>query len=129
MLKKTIAATCVLATLALGTPVLAGGYGHGHGRHHGHGHYYRHNGAAVFAGGLLLGALVGHLAAPRRVYVAPPPVVYAPPPPPATGNCRTIYGTGYFNGRPAVFEGTGCYDAYGNLHAAPGSERFHRYLE
>lgn len=128
MLKKTIAAACMLATLGFGAPALAGGYGHGHRHGHGHGHYYRHNGAAIFAGGLLLGALVGHLAAPRRVYVAPLPAVYVAPPQSALGNCRTIYGTGYANGRPAVFEGTGCYDAYGNLYPVPGSERFHRYL-
>ncbi|MDH3229058.1 MAG: hypothetical protein OEN55_04625 [Alphaproteobacteria bacterium] len=125
MLKKTIAAACVLATLGFGAPALAGGYGHGHYR--GHHSYHRHDGAAVFAGGLLLGALIGSLTAPRPVYVAPPPTVYVPPQP-ALGNCRTIYGTGYLNGRPAVFEGTGCYDAYGNLYPVPGSERFHRYL-
>ena len=127
MIRKTIAAICILATLALATPALAGGYGHGH--HHGHPKHYRHDGAAIFAGGLLLGALIGNLAAPRPVYVAPPPAVYVPPPPPpALGNCRTIYGTGYVNGRLAEFQGTGCYDAYGNLHAMPGSERFLRYL-
>ena len=124
MPKKTIAAACMLATLALGAPALADGYGHRHG--HGHGHYYRHDGAAVFAGGLLLGALIGNLTAPRTVYVAPP-VAYVPPPP-ALGNCRTIYGTGYVNGYPAEFEGTGCYDARGNLYVTPGSERFLRYL-
>ena len=127
MLKKLVAAVCALATVGLAAPALAGG-GHGHHGHHGHysGYYkYDYDGAAVFAGGLLLGALIGHLAA-RPVYVAPPPVTYAPPPPP--GNCRTIYGTGYLNGRLAEFQGTGCYDAYGNLYPTPGSERFLRYL-
>ncbi len=119
MLKKTIAALAVLASLALAAPAVAGGYGHGH--HHGHYKYRHHDGAAVFAGGLLLGALIGHLATPRPVYVAPPP-------PPPTGNCRAIYGTGYLNGHLAEFQGTGCYDAYGNLYAVPGSERFLRYL-
>ncbi|UCH73543.1 MAG: hypothetical protein JSU82_14540 [Rhodospirillales bacterium] len=128
MLKKLVAAVCVLATVGLAAPALAGGYGHGHHGHH-HGYYkHRYDGAAVFAGGLLLGALIGHLAAPRPVYVAPPPAVYVPPPPPPTGNCRTIYGTGYLNGRLAEFQGSGCYDAYGNLYAVPGSERFLRYL-
>jgi len=127
MLKKTIAAACMMATLSFGAPALAGGYGHGH--HHGYHGYYRHNDAALFAGGLLLGALIGNLTAPRPVYVAPPPAVYAPPPPPpALGNCRTIYGTGYVNGHLAEFQGTGCYDAGGNLYAMPGSERFLRYL-
>jgi hypothetical protein len=127
MLKKIIAAVSVLATLGLAAPALAGGYGHGHhGHYHGH-HKYRYDGAAVFAGGLLLGALIGHLATPRPAYTAPPPAVYAPPPP-ALGNCRTIYGTGYHNGRPAEFQGTGCYDAWGNLNVLPGSERFLRYL-
>ena len=130
MLKKVIAALCVLATLGVGAPALAGGYGHGHG-HYGHYRgYYGHgyNGAAVFAGGLLLGAMIGQLATPRVVYTAPPPAYYAPPPPPALGNCRAIYGTGYVNGRLAEFQGTGCYDAYGNLYPTPGSERFLRYL-
>ncbi len=130
MLKKTVAVLAILATLALAAPAMAGGYGHRH--HHGHysyyGHHksYRHDGAAVFAGGLLLGALIGHLATPRPVYVAPPPAVYVPPPPPR--NCRAIYGTGYVNGHLAEYQGTGCYDAWGNLYVVPGSERFLRYL-
>lgn len=124
MLKKTIAALAVLASLALAAPAVAGGYGHGH--HHGHYKYRHHDGAAVFAGGLLLGALIGHLATPRPVYVAPPPAVYVPPPPPR--NCRAIYGTGYVNGHLAEYQGTGCYDAWGNLYVVPGSERFLRYL-
>ncbi len=128
MLKKTIAVASMLATLGLAAPALADGYGHRHGHYRGHGHYYRDDGAAFFAGGLLLGALIGHLATPRTVYVAPPPAVYVPPPRPAPANCRTIYGTGYVNGHPAEFQGTGCYDAYGNLNAVPGSERFLRYL-
>lgn len=127
MLKRIIAAVSVLATLGFGAPALAGGYGHGHHHGHFHGHYkYSYDGAAVFAGGLLLGALIGHLTAPRQVYVAPPPAYY--PPAPAPSNCRTIYGTGYQNGRLAEFRGTGCYDAWGNLNVLPGSERFFRYL-
>lgn len=126
MLKRLVAAVSVLATLGAAVPAMAGGYGHGH--HHGHYRYHHDNGAALLAGGFLLGALIGHLAAPRPVYVAPPPAVYAPPPPPPTGNCRAIYGTGYVNGHLAEFQGTGCYDAYGNLHPVPGSERFLHYL-
>lgn len=131
MLKKIVAAVSVLATLGFGAPALAGDYGHGHHGHYDryygyHGHHY--NRGAVFAGGLLLGALIGHLATPRTVYVAPAPAYYAPPPPPVPGNCRIIYGTGYVNGHLAEYQGTGCYDAWGNLNVVPGSERFLRYL-
>ena len=128
MIRKTIAAICLLAALAFAAPASADGYRHWRGHGGGHGNYYsqkyyRHDGAAVFAGGLLLGALLGHLAVPpRTVYVAPPPR-------PVLGNCRTIYGTGYVNGRMAEYSGTGCYDAYGNLYAMPGSERFLGYLD
>ena len=133
MIRKSIAiaTTAVLAALAFAAPANADGYRNGHWGGYGHQYsrgYYHHDGAAVFAGGLLLGALIGHLATPRRVYVAPPPAVYVPAPRPAPSNCRTIYGTGYVNGHPAEFQGTGCYDAYGNLYAVPGSERFLRYL-
>jgi len=122
MITKTIAATCLFAALAF--PASADGYRHGHGGGHGYyksHNYYPHGGAAIIASGLLLGALIGHLATPPRT-------VYAPPPQPALGNCRMIYGTGYVNGRLAEYSGTGCYDAYGNLYALPGSERFRRYL-
>lgn len=127
MPKTLIAATCLLAALALAAPAAADGWGHGHpgghGHYYGYRHYRHHDGAAFFAGGLLLGALLGHL-------IAPPRVVYPMPPPrPALGNCRVIYGTGYMHGRLAEFQGTGCYDAYGNLYAMPGSERFLRYLD
>lgn len=121
---RTIAA-CLTATLMLATaaPAAADGFRHGHGhrhggfsvKHHGHG-----DGAALFAGGLLLGALIGHLATQPRV-------VHVVPPPPA--NCRRITGTGYVRGRLARFEGTGCYDAYGRLYAVPGSERFIGYMQ
>jgi hypothetical protein len=126
MIRKIIAATCLLAALAFAAPASADGYRHGHRSGHGYQYshkYYRHDGAAIFAGGLLLGALFGHLAAPPRTVYA------APPPQPVLGNCRTIYGTSYVNGRPAEYSGTGCYDAYGNLYAMPGSERFLRYLD
>jgi hypothetical protein len=126
MRKKAIAATCLLAALAFAAPASADGYRHGQWRGPGH-HYgyktYRHDGAAIFAGGLLLGALIGSLAAPPRA------VYPAPPPQPVLSNCRSIYGTGYVNGRLAEYSGTGCYDAYGNLYAMPGSERFLRYLD
>jgi len=132
MIRKSIAAICLLAALAFAAPADASGYRHGggHGRYYGHwggyGHYYsyRHDrySGAYFFGGLLLGTLLGHLATPPRT-------VYLAPPQPALGNCRVIYGTGYLNGRPAEYSGTGCYDAYGNLYAMPGSERFLRYLD
>jgi hypothetical protein len=126
MIRKIIAATCLFAALTFAVPASADGYRHGHwggyGKHYNYKHY-RHGGAAVFAGGLLLGALIGHLAAPPRTVYA------APPRQPVLGNCRIIYGTGYVNGRLAEYSGTGCYDAYGNLYATPGSERFLRYLD
>lgn len=127
MFRKTIAAICALSMLGLAAPALADGYGHGHHHDRYHSRHYDDDGA-VFAGGLLLGALIGGLVTPRPVYYAPPPVVYAPPPP-ALGNCREIYGTGYLDGHPARFVGTGCYDAYGNLYVMPGSERFVGYLD
>lgn len=125
MFRKTIAATCLFAALGLAAPASADGYRHGHwgghDRYYGNRHY-RHDGPALFAGGLLLGALIGQIAtSPRTVYVAPPPQ-------PVWRDCRTIYGTGYLNGRLAKYSGTGCYDAYGDLYAMPGSERFLGYL-
>lgn len=130
MIRKIIAATCFLATVAFAMPASADGYRHGHGggygkhyRHNYHGYgYYGHGDAAVVAGSLLLGAFIGHL-------IAPPRTVYVAPPQPVLSNCRTIFGTGYVNGRLAKFSGTGCYDPYGNLYATPGSERFLRYLD
>lgn len=126
MFRKITAAACLLAALGLATPASADGYGHGHwgGHRHYYGYdYYRHNGPAWFAGGLLLGALIGQIAAPPRTVYA------APPPQPVWRDCRTIYGTGYLNGRRAKYSGTGCYDAYGNLYAMPGTERFLGYLD
>ena len=126
MFRKTIAVLCLFAAVGFASPAGADGWRDGGWRGHEHDHgyrHYRHDGAAVFAGGLLLGALIGHLAAPpRTVYMAPAP------PQAVWHDCRTIYGTGYVNGRPARYSGTGCYDAYGNLYAMPGSERFLGYL-
>lgn len=121
-MKKAIT-VCVTAAALLAAPAWADGYGRGHGHRHG-GWTYRHHGhgdaAALFAGGLLLGALVGHLAAqPRVIYAAPPPAA----------NCRPITGTGYVGGRLARYAGTGCYDSYGRLYAVPGSERFLGYVQ
>ncbi len=128
MRKAVAGSVAALAIFAFATAAMADGYRHGHGHKYGYGHRHgwsghRHydDGVALFAGGLLLGALVGHLAAQPRV-------VYQAVPAPALSNCRPITGTGYVNGRPARFSGTGCYDAYGNLYAVPGSERFLGYI-
>lgn len=130
-MRRTIA-LCTIALTLLGTalPASADGFRHGHKHGFGHGHAGRihknhghGDGAALFAGGLLLGALIGHLATqPRTVYAVPPPAV-------PSADCRPITGTGYVNGRLARFSGTGCYDAYGRLYAVPGSERFLGYIQ
>lgn len=118
---KTISIGCVAALTLMATPALADGYGHDRGhRAWSHGHHRHGDAAALFAGGLLLGALVGLAAQPRVVYEAAP----AP-----AANCRPITGTGYVNGRIARFTGTGCYDSFGRLYAVPGSERFAGYLQ
>lgn len=139
MLRNIFVAACmVVASAAFAAPpASADGYRHGHHwRGHGFDRGYKHyryprhgrrhyHDSAIFAGGVLLGAVVGHLATPpRTVYVAPPP-----PPPPARVNCRVIYGTRWINGRLAEYSGTGCYDAYGNLYAMPGSARFLGYID
>lgn len=133
MMRRTITAALVLAMFAATAPALAGGSTGHYWRGPGHGgHYYDHRGyrfdGGAFVGGLLFGALLSHLAAPRTYYSPPPRPMYGPPQP-ALGNCRRIYGTAYRNGRLAAFSGAGCYDAYGNLYAMPGSERFERYLD
>lgn len=109
-----------LVAFANAVPAQADGYRHGRGHHRHHDHV---GDGAAFVGGLLLGTLIGHLAAPPRVEYR-----YAPPPVALTG-CRPITGTGYVNGRLARFEGTGCYDAAGYLYVIQGSERFRYYLE
>ncbi len=124
MKKRITACATALAVMVMATSAMADGYRYGHGKRHGHGwhgHRYHDDGAVLFAGGLLLGALIGHLASQPRV-------VYQPAPPPAPTNCRIISGTGYVNGRLARFSGTGCYDAYGYLYVVPGSERFLGYI-
>ncbi len=120
MYRSVFAGIVALAAIATAVPAQADGYRHGRGhyRHHDHG-----GDAAAFVGGLLLGAFIGHLAAPPRVEYR-----YAPPRVALTG-CRPITGTGYVNGRLARFDGTGCYDAAGNLYVVEGSERFRHYLE
>lgn len=124
-LKKTMAALLAMVILAASAPALAGGYGHGGNNHghfkyrygvHGHGHY-----GAALLGGLLAGVLINGI-------LTHPAPRYAAPAPPQLGNCQPTTGTGYANGRPALYGGTACYDAWGNMYVTPGSEYFIRYL-
>lgn len=91
MLKKIAIAVVLTATLA-GTAEAQDRYRHGghHYRpHHGHQHHYRpnhyrggNNWVAPLVGGMVLGGVIGALAAPSYGYAAPPPPpVYAPPQP------------------------------------------------
>jgi hypothetical protein len=102
--------------------------GHRRYRHHGHGGYYYFHGdgavvLGVLAGALVLGALLSRPApAPAR-----PPVLRSPAGAPLGGCLRTT-GTGAWNGRPARFTGTMCYDPAGRAYVLPGSARFVGYL-
>ncbi len=121
-MKKLFAIMLAAAGIAVASPAAAGGFGHGY-----HGYYgYRSHGhgdvAGAILGGVIVGALVGNLLS------HPAPRHYAPAQP-ALGNCRPITGTGYLNGRPALYGGTACYDAWGNAYAMRGSEYFIRYLQ
>ena len=136
--------TAVLAALALClatlAPAQAGGYYRGY-KHYGHGHYgYKHRGyrhhrhsntgayvaLGILGGALLLGALLS-----RPSYGGGPSTRsgYAPPPRPAHRNCQQTTGNGLVNGRPALFGGTWCRDAYGNGYIVPGSEYFIGYTQ
>ncbi len=121
-MKHAMAALLAVAIVVVSAPAFAAGYGHG-----GYGHgYFRHGGhanhGAVLLGGLLAGVLIGGiLSHPAPRYVAPAQ--------PRLGNCRQTTGTGYANGRLALYGGTACYDAWGNMYITPGSEHFIRYLQ
>ncbi len=125
-MKKAMTALLAVAMVAASTPAFAGGYGHGgygHGHFrygygaHGHGYY-----GAALLGGLLAGVLIGGiLSHPAPRYVAPAR--------PQLGNCKQTTGTGYANGRLALYGGTACYDAWGNMYVTPGSEYFIRYMQ
>ena len=132
-MKRAIAALSATVLLLASTPAWAGGYGHGgygysYGGHHGHGYHrsyghYHSDDAAIFAGILAGGLILGYLLT-RPSYRAP--VTYAPRP--VLGNCQATTGTGYYYGRPALFGGTMCFDGYGRGYIAPGSRHFIGYL-
>lgn len=135
-----LAGVAALTLAAFVAPAHAGGYGHhswyagGYG-HHGYGHYghgyygrgHRRHGSGVSLGFVFAPPPVVYAPPPRVVYTPPPAVVYAPPP--AVSDCQQTTGTGYANGRPALFGGTWCRDAYGRGYVVAGSERFLGYLQ
>ena len=130
-MKHLIVALTAAGLLLASAPAWAGGYGYGykHGyshygyRHHGHGHGH----GAIVVGALVGGLILGHLLT-RPAYAAPR--YYAPPPPRLVlGGCRSTTGTGYLNGRPALFGGTMCYDQYRRGYVTPGSQYFIGYLQ
>ena len=95
-------------------------------RHYGHGGYTYFDGDAavvlgVLAGAVVLGALLSRPSPPRA------PILRSPTGAPLGGCLRTT-GTGAWNGRPAQFSGTMCYDPAGRAYVIPGSERFVGYL-
>ncbi len=107
------------------------GYGHRYNyRHYGrrHGYYYFHGDAAVvlgvLAGAVVLGALLSR-PSPAPAYT---PAVLRSPTGAPLGGCLRTTGTGTWNGRPAQFSGTMCYDSAGRVYVLPGSERFVGYL-
>ncbi len=147
-MRKIITAAMVAALLtgSAASPVLAGSdYGYGHSYYGGH-HYkhrpyygyrdrhrYRHGGGfhlsgdgavvlGILAGAVVLGALLSQPPPPAR-----PPVLRSPDGAPLGGCLRTT-GTGAWNGRPARFSGTMCYDLAGRAYVIPGSARFMGYL-
>ena len=130
-MKKALAALLAMAIVAASAPAFAGGWGHGGYGHGGYGHGYfkygyrghggGHYGAAL-VGGLLAGALIGGI-------LSHPAPRYAAPAQPQLGNCKPTTGTGYANGRRALYGGTACFDAWGNMYVTPGSEYFIRYLQ
>ncbi len=152
-MKRPLAVLLAGALLLAGMPAAAGGYGgnygHGYSRYsysHGypgyrHGYGYRrgysgHRGSSLsfhYSGhgdvlaGLAIGAVIGALVA--RPYYQPEPR-YRPSPAYAQvqpRNCQPTTGTGYYNGRPAVFGGTYCRTAAGQGYIVAGSEHFLGY--
>ncbi len=110
-------------------------YRYGYGRHYnyrryGYGHigFYGHGDAAVvfgvLAGAVVLGAL---LSQPRPAPAYAPAVPRSPSGAPL-GNCAQTTGTGTWNGRPARFGGTMCYDPAGRGYVVNDSVRFLMYL-
>lgn len=148
-MRKIITAAMVAALLAGGaaSPVLAGaGYGYGHSYYGGHyskhrpyygyrdRHRYRHGGSFHLSGdgavvlGILAGVVVlGALLSQPPPTLRSPPVLRSPSGLPLGGCLRTT-GTGAWNGRPARFSGTMCYDPVGRAYVLPGSARFMEYL-
>ena len=111
-----------------------GGHGYKQRGHSGHGykgHGSRHRSSkhrdhgSIIVGALVGGAVLGHLLS-QPSYAAPS--YQAPPPRPLLGNCHATTGSGYYNGRPAQFGGTMCYDQYGRGYVNPGSRYFMGYL-
>jgi hypothetical protein len=149
MMKRLILALSAGALVLASAPAWADGYegrGSGYKRHgYGHGGYSyseryeyrerrsygrRHRDDSALIGGVLAGGLVLGYLLSRPAYSAPAyraPVTYAPPPP-VLGNCQATVGTGYYQGRPAQFGGTMCFDRYGRGYVTPGSRYFMGYL-
>ncbi len=120
-MKNLMAGLLATVILAASAPAVAGGYGHGNFRY-GYGvRIHGHHGAALL-GGLLAGVLISGI-------LTHPAPRYAAPARPQLGNCKPTTGTGHANGRPALYGGTACYDAWGNMYITPGSEYFIRYLQ
>ena len=110
-------------------------YGHGYrySRRGHHGYRYSHHGhgsdGALIAGalgaGLLLGYVLTRPASPAPTYTYRRAVAVQP----AYGygnqvrrDCKPTTGTGLYQGRPAKFGGTFCYDANGQGYIVPGSQ-------
>ena len=156
-MKKCIAAAMVAALVAGATapPVLAGTgyrhrgagysqsyyagnyfrhrpyYGNGYRHHRYGGRYYFHGDGAVvlgvLAGAVVLGALLSRPAPRPALWPVRAPVLRSPSGAPL-GGCLSTTGTGTWNGRPARFGGTMCYDPAGRAYILPGSQRFLDYL-
>ena len=111
MVRKTIFAATLAATLLTTATAQAGGwYGH-RGYPHYYGHHHHHgDGLAIALGvtGALVGTaiLVDALSGPR--YVAPAPVYYYPPPPPPV----------YYQSPPVYYQSAPATDAYAEGYRA-----------